>query len=160
MESNLKMENVDVYNNMGGQVKVGEKDSGIYIANTLIAGVKFDIKQLVNNITFADDLVSEEINIQYVLICNLSSIPIYLYRDTTRTKVEKQYIVRYSYKAPTDISLFNEENIPIRAVVYKTSISNNFVIKVTDSVANNGDSIFDIADSTGIFGLCCVLMNA
>lgn len=160
MESNLKMENVDVYNNMGGQVKVGEKDSGIYIANTLIAGVKFDIKQLVDNIIFADDLVHEEINIQLILICNLSSIPIYLYRDSVRTEVKKQYIEWYSFRAPTAISLFNEDNTPIRAITQKMSISNNFVTEITDSVVNNGDSVFDITDSTGIFGLGCVLMNA
>lgn len=148
-------------------LKIGELTSGLFAGDKLIAGKEFDIKQLVDNITFADDLVHEEINTQLVLICNLSSIPIYLYRDSVRTEIKKQYIEWYSFRAPTAISraptaisLFNEDNTPIRAITQKVSISNNFVTEITDSVVNNGDSVFDIADSTGIFGLGCVLMNA
>lgn len=141
-------------------LKIGELTSGLFAGDKLIAGKEFDIKQLVDNITFADDLLHEEINIQLILICNLSSIPIYLYRNSARTEIKKQYIGWYSFKAPTAISLFNEENTPIRAITQKISISNNFVTKITDSVVNNGDSVFDIADSTGTFGLVCVLMNA
>ena len=141
-------------------LKIGELTSGLFAGDKLIAGKEFDIKQLVDNITFADDLVHEEINIQLILICNLSSIPIYLYRDSVRTEIKKQYIEWYSFRAPTAISLFIEDNTPIRAIIQKVSISNNFVTKITDSVVNNGDSVFDIADSTGIFSLGCVLMNA
>lgn len=145
---------------INGGVRVGISNTSIRIGNQLIAGKEFDIKQLVDNITFADDLVHEEINAQLVLICNLSSIPIYLYRDSVRTEIKKQSIDWYSYRAPTAIRLFNEDNTPIRAITQKVSISNNFVAKITDSVVNNGDSVFDIADSTGIFSLGCVLMNA
>lgn len=145
---------------INGGVRVGISNTSIRIGNQLIAGKEFDIKQLVDNITFADDLVHEGINTQYVLICNLSSIPIYLYRDSVRTEIKKQYIEWYSFRTPTAISLFNEDNTPIRAITQKMSISNNFVTEITDSVVNNGDSVFDIADSTGIFGLGCVLMNA
>lgn len=60
-------------------LKIGELTSGLFAGDKLIAGKEFDIKQLVDNITFADDLVHEEINAQLVLICNLSSIPIYLF---------------------------------------------------------------------------------
>lgn len=141
-------------------LKIGELTSGLFAGDKLIAGKEFDIKQLVDNITFADDLVHEEINIRLILICNLSSIPIYLYRDSVRTEIKKQYIEWYSFRAPTAIRLFNEDNTPIRAITQKESISNNFVTEITDSVVNNGDSVFDIADSTGIFGLGCVLMNA
>lgn len=141
-------------------LKIGELTSGLFAGDKLIAGKEFDIKQLVDNITFADDLVHEEINTQLVLICNLSSIPIYLYQDSVRTEIKKQCIERYSFRVPTAISLFNEDNIPIRAITQKVSISNNFVTEITDSVVNNGDSVFDIADNTGIFGLSCVLMNA
>lgn len=141
-------------------LKIGELTSGLFAGDKLIAGKEFDIKQLVDNITFADDLVHEEINIQLILICNLSSIPIYLYRDSVRTEIKKQYIEWYSLRATTAISLFNEDNTPIRAITRKVSISNNFVTEITDSVVNNGDSVFDIADSTGISGLGCVLMNA
>lgn len=141
-------------------LKIGELTSGLFAGDKLIAGKEFDIKQLVDNIVFADDLVHEEINAPLVLICNLSSIPIYLYRDSVRTEIKKQCIEWYSFSAPTAISLFNEDNTPIRAITQKMSVSNNFVTELTDSVVNNGDSVFDIADSTGIFGLCCVLMNA
>lgn len=141
-------------------LKIGELTSGLFVGDKLIAGKGFDIKQLVNNIIFADDLVHKEINTQLVLICNLSSIPIYLYRDSVRTEIKEQFIGWYSFRAPTNISLFNEGNIPIRVVTQKLSVSNNFVTEITDSVVNNGDSVFDIADSTGIFGLGCVLMNA
>lgn len=141
-------------------LKIGELTSGLFAGDKLIAGKEFDIKQLVDNITFADDLVHEEINIQLVLICNLGSIPIYLYRDSVRTEIKKQQIEWYSFIVPTAISLFNEDNTPIRAITQKVSISNNFVTEITDSVVNNGDSVFDIADSTGILGLGCVLMNA
>lgn len=141
-------------------LKIGELTSGLFAGDKLIAGKEFDIKQLVDNITFADDLVHEGINTQYVLICNLSSIPIYLYRNSEKTEIKKQYIEWYSFEAPTAISLFNEDNTPIRAITQEKSVSNNFVTKITDSVVNNGDSVFDIADSTGILGLGCVLMNA
>lgn len=69
-------------------LKIGELTSGLFAGDKLIAGKEFDIKQLVDNITFADDLVHEGINTQYVLICNLSSIPIYLYRDSVRTEIK------------------------------------------------------------------------
>lgn len=141
-------------------LKIGELTSGLFAGDKLIAGKEFDIKQLVDNITFADDLVYEVSNIQLVLICNLSSTPIYLYRDTVRTEIKKQYIEWYSFRAPTDISLFNEDNTPIRAITQKVSVSDNFVTEITDSVVDSGDSVFDIADSTGIFYLSCVLMNA
>lgn len=141
-------------------LKIGELTSGLFAGDKLIAGKEFDIKQLVDNIIFADGLVHKGINTQLVLICNLSSIPIYLYRNTVRTEIKKQYIDWYSFKAPTAISLFNEDNTPIRAITQKMSITNNFVSEITDSVVNNGDSVFDIADSTGIFSLGCVLMNA
>lgn len=141
-------------------LKIGELTSGLFAGDKLIAGKEFDIKQLVDNITFADDLVHEGINTQYVLICNLSSIPIYLYRDSERIEIKKQHIELYSFEAPTAISLFNEDNTPIRAITLEESIYNDFVTKITDSVVNNGDSVFDIADSTGILGLGCVLMNA
>lgn len=141
-------------------LKIGELTSGLFAGDKLIAGKEFDIKQLVDNITFADDLVYEEIDTQLVLICNLSSIPIYLYRDSVRTEIKKQYIEWYSFRAHTAISLLNEDNTPIRAITQKVSISSNFVTEITDSVVNNGDSVFDIADSTGIFGFGCVLMNA
>lgn len=141
-------------------LKIGELTSGLFAGDKLIAGKEFDIKQLVDNITFADDLVHEGINTQYALICNLSSIPIYLYRNSEKTEIKKQYIEWYSFEAPTAISLFNEDNTPIRAITQKTSVYNDFVTKITDSVVNNGDSVFDIADSTGILGLVCVLMNA
>lgn len=69
-------------------LKIGELTSGLFAGDKLIAGKEFDIKQLVDNITFADGLVHEEINTQLVLICNLSSIPIYLYRDSVRTEIK------------------------------------------------------------------------
>ena len=90
-------------------LKIGELTSGLFAGDKLIAGKEFDIKQLVDNITFADDLVHEEINTQLVLICNLSSIHIYLYRDSVRTEIKKQHIEWYSFIAPTAISLFNED---------------------------------------------------
>lgn len=43
-------------------LKIGELTSGLFAGDKLIAGKEFDIKQLVDNITFADDLVHEEIN--------------------------------------------------------------------------------------------------
>lgn len=69
-------------------LKIGELTSGLFAGDKLIAGKEFDIKQLVDNITFADGLVHEGINTQLVLICNLSSIPIYLYRDSVRTEIK------------------------------------------------------------------------
>lgn len=141
-------------------LKIGELTSGLFAGDKLIAGKGFDIKQLVDNIIFADDLVHEEINVRLVLICNLSSIPIYLYRDSVRAEIKKQHIEWYSFNAPTAICLFNEDNTPIRAITQKVSISNNLVTEITDSVVDNGDSVFDIADSAGILGLSCVLMNA
>lgn len=145
---------------INGGVRVGISNTSIRIGNQLIAGKEFDIKQLVDNITFADDLVHEELNAQLILICNLSSIPIYLYQDSKRIEIKKQSVEWFSSRVPTAISLFNEDNTPIRAITQWMTIFNYFVAKITDSVVNNGDSVFDIADSSGVFSLCCVLMNA
>ncbi len=49
-------------------LKIGELTSGLFAGDKLIAGKEFDIKQLVDNITFADGLVHEGINTQLVLI--------------------------------------------------------------------------------------------
>ena len=141
-------------------LKIGELTSGLFAGDKLIAGKGFDIKQLVGNITFADDLVHEEINTQLILIYNLSSVPVYLYIDPDRIEIKEQHIEWHTFKAPAAISLFNEDNTPIRAITQMMSISNNSVTEITDYVVNNGDSVFDYADSTGIFGFGCVLMNA
>lgn len=52
-------------------LKIGELTSGLFAGDKLIAGKEFDIKQLVDNITFADDLVHEGINIFAILVVSL-----------------------------------------------------------------------------------------
>jgi hypothetical protein len=161
------MNNIDTYNNGGGQVKVGENNSGIYIADTLVAGVKFDIKQLVDNITIANDFIdiSDGPNARRILIVNLSdSSETVLYRDDIQTKIPAQHIEWYSYDNVNNqsIAYYNEGNADLRCLLQYIEGGRNLVTSYVDSICSNGDSMFDIYDNKVpiTYNIVCIVMNA
>lgn len=162
MNSNLKND-INTYNNGGGQVKVGVKDSGIYIGNTLVAGVKFDIKQLLNNITVPHDYNNVSDNKPRILIINLSdSSDTVLYRDGVQTKIPAQHIEWYSYSLGNNVSYVNEGNTPLQIFqeTYFVVVNNGYRITYYKFVARNGDGIIDNEFNTNDYTLMtCIIMN-
>ena len=166
MDSN-NVNNINTYNNGGGQVKVGENNSGVYVGDALVAGVKFDIKQLVDNITIANDFIdiSDGQNARRILIVNLSdSSETVLYRDDIQTKIPSQHIEWYSYNNVNNqsIAYYNEGNADLRCLLQYIEGGRNLVTSYVDSIYSNGDSMFDIYDATVpiTYNIVCIVMNA
>lgn len=156
------MNDINTYNNGGGQVKVGVKDSGIYIGDTLVAGIKFDIKQLLNNIVIPYDYNNVSDNAPRLLIINLSdSSDTVLYRDGVQTKITAQHIEWYSYRLGNTVSYVNEGNTPLRVLQQTYLIdSNSYTIEYNQLVARNGNNIIDNEfNINGYTLMTCIVMN-
>ena len=152
-----------VSNNIRGGVKVGSSNTkGIYIGNTLITDNKFDISQLLNNITIPDDYNSASNNAPRILIINLSnSSDTALYRDDIQTKIPAQHIEWYSYSLGSTVSYVNEGNTPLQVLqeTYLTN-DNSYTIACYKLTARNGDIIIDNEfDVNGYQLLTCIVMN-
>lgn len=156
------MNDINTYNNGGGQVKVGAKDSGIYIGDTLVAGINFDIKQLLNNINIPNDYNNVSDNAPRLLIINLSdNSDTILYRDGVQTKIPAQHIEWYSYSLGSDVSYVNKGNTPLR-VLQETYLikSNSFTIAYSQLVAKNSNIIIDNEFNANSCSLMtCIVMN-
>ena len=155
-----------ISNNIGRGIKVGSSSTkGIYIGNTLITDNKFDISQLLNNITIPDDYNNVSEYVQRALIVNLSdSSETVLYRDDIQTKIPAQHIEWYSYNNlnSKSIAYYNEGNADLRYLFQHIEIGRNFVTSYVDSTCSNGDSMFDIYDAAlqTTFNIVCIVMNA
>jgi hypothetical protein len=151
----------------GGGLKVGRDNAGVFIGSTLIAGKEFDIKQLLNNITIANDFVdiSDGSNERRILIVNLSdSSETVLYRDDIQTKIPAQHIEWYSYNNVNNqsIAYYNEGNADLRCLLQYMENKRNLVTSYVDNICSNGDSMFDIYDATVPItcNIVCIVMNA
>lgn len=156
------MNNIDTYNNGGGQVKVGENNSGVYVGDTLVAGVKFDIKQLLNNITIPDDYNNVSDNVPRILIINLSdNSDTVLYRDSQETRIPAQHIEWYSFAPGATVSYVNEGDTPLQ-VFQETYLTdgNSYTITYHKLTSRSGNIIIDNEfDVNGYQLLTCILMN-
>lgn len=151
-----------VSNNIGG-VKIGSSNTkGVYIGNTLISDNKFDIKQLLNNITIPDDYNNVSDNVPRILIINLSdSSDTVLYRNGVQTKIPAQRIEWYTYALGYTVSYVNEGNAPLQ-VFQETYLidSNSYTIAYHKLVARNGNIIIDNEFNTNGYTLMtCIVMN-
>lgn len=162
MDSN-NMNNIDTYNNGGGQVKVGENNSGVYVGDALVTGVKFDIKQLLNNITSDPNYNNVSDNVPRILIINLSdNSDTVLYRDSRETRIPAQHIEWYSFAPGTTVSYVNEGDTPLQVFqeTYLTD-SNSYTIAYHKLTARSGNIIIDNEfDVNGYQLLTCIVMNA
>lgn len=148
-------------------LKIGELTSGLFAGDKLIAGKEFDIKQLVDNITIANDFIdiSDGPNARRILIVNLSdSSETVLYRDDIQTKIPAQHIEWYSYDNVNNqsIAYYNEGNADLRCLLQYMEGGRNLVTSYVDNICSNGDSMFDIYDATVpiTYNIVCIVMNA
>lgn len=147
-------------------LKIGELTSGLFAGDKLIAGKGFDIKQLVDNINIADGFVdiSEGANKRRILIINLSdSSETVLYRDEVQTKIPAQHIEWYSYDINNQsFAYYNEGNTELRCLLQYVENEPIVVTSYVDTICSNGDSMFDVYDSTVPItaNVVCIVMNA
>lgn len=147
-------------------LKIGELTSGLFAGDKLIAGKGFDIKQLVDNINIADGFVdiSEGANKRRILIINLSdSSETALYRDGVQTKIPAQHIEWYSYDINNQsFAYYNEGNTELRCLLQYVENEPIVVTSYVDTICSNGDSMFDVYDSTVPItaNVVCIVMNA
>lgn len=148
-------------------LKIGELTSGLFAGDKLIAGKEFDIKQLVDNINIADDFVdvSEGANKRRILIINLSdSSETVLYRDEVQTKIPAQHIewYRYDIRNSQSFAYYNEGNTELRCLLQYVENEPIVVTSYVDRICSNGDSMFDVYDSTVPItdNIVCIVMNA
>ena len=139
-------------------LKIGELTSGLFAGDKLIAGKEFDIKQLVDNITIANDFIdiSDGPNARRILIVNSS--------DDIQTKIPAQHIEWYSYDNVNNqsIAYYNEGNADLRCLLQYMESKRNLVTSYVDNICSNGDSMFDIYDATVpiTYNIVCIVMNA
>lgn len=156
------MNNVDTYNNGGGQIKVGENNSGVYVGDAFVAGVEFDIKQLLNNITYYLDYNNVSDNVPRILIVNLSdNSDTVLYRNTVETPIPAKHIEWYSFNSGTTVSYVNEGDVPLK-VFQETYLidSNNYTITYHHLTARSGNNIIDNKSNiNGYTLMTCIVMN-
>lgn len=147
-------------------LKIGELTSGLFAGDKLIAGKEFDIKQLVDNITIANDFVdiSEGSSVRRILIVNLSdSFETVLYRGEVQTKIPAQHIEWYSYDINNQsFAYYNEGNTELRCLLQYVENEPIVVTSYVDTICSNGDSMFDVYDSTVPIAanVVCIVMNA
>lgn len=146
----------------GGQVKVGENNSGVYVGDALVAGVKFDIKQLLSNITSDPNYNNVSDNVPRILIVNLSdSSETVLYRNEVQTKIPAQHIEWYSFNLGTTVSYVNEGDTSLQ-VFQETYLTdgNSYTVTYHKLVARSGNIIIDNEfDVNGYQLLTCIVMN-
>lgn len=147
-------------------LKIGELTSGLFAGDKLIAGKEFDIKQLVDNITIANDFedISEDSSVRRILIVNLSdSSETVLYRDEAQTKIPAQHIEWYSYNiSKQSLAYYNEGNTDLRCLLQYVKNKPIVVTSYVDTICSNGDSMFNVYDSAVPItaNVVCIVMNA
>lgn len=145
-----------------GQVKVGENNSGVYIGDALVAGVNFDITQLLSNISIDSTYNNVSDNIPRILIVNLSdNSDTVLYRDTVETRIPAKHIEWYSFNLGATISYVNESDASLQ-VFQETYLTdgNSYTITYHRLTARSGNIIIDNEfDVNGYQLLTCIVMN-
>lgn len=147
-------------------LKIGELTSELFAGDKLIAGKEFDIKQLVDNITIANDFVdiSDGSSVRRILIVNLSdSSETVLYRGEAQTKIPAQHIEWYSYDINNQsFAYYNKGNTDLKVLLQYVENEPIVVTSYVDTICSNGDSMFDVYDSTVPItaNVVCIVMNA
>lgn len=132
-------------------LKIGELTSGLFAGDKLIAGKEFDWSKLYDALTYlppSDTLYSTRM----LIIANLSSHNISLYRSGRLTTVESGKIDWYSNGVGSNINfnIQNENDVPIRFLeIYKwhSTGEENEPIEVREDISQPGSYINAFAEN-------------
>ncbi len=126
-------------------LKIGELTSGLFAGDKLIAGKEFDWSKLYDALTYlppSDTLYGTRM----LIIANLSSHNISLYRSGQLTTVESGKIDWYSNGVGSNINfnIQNESNGPVRYLeIYKCRLvgSSDSQIEINENICQPGSAI-------------------
>lgn len=132
-------------------LKIGELTSGLFAGDKLIAGKEFDWSKLYDALTYlppSDTLYGTRM----LIIANLSSHNISLYRSGKLTTVESSKIDWYSdgVGSNIDFNIQNENDVPIRFLeIYKWRFTGeeNEPIEVREDISQPGSYINTFAEN-------------
>lgn len=129
----------------GGGVKVGTSNTSIRIGNQFIAGKEFDWSKLYDALTYLPP-IDTIFNTRMLIVANLSSHEISLYRGGQLTIIESGKIDWYSNGVGSniDLDLQNESNAAIRYLEiykYRPVGSSDSQIGINEDICQPGSAI-------------------
>lgn len=136
---------------INGGVRVGISNTSIHIGNQLIAGKEFDWSKLYDALTYLPP-TETLYKTRMLIIANLSSHNISLYRSGQLTTVESGKIDWYSNGVGSNINfnIQNENDVPIRFLeIYKWHFTGeeNEPIEVREDISQPGSYINAFAEN-------------
>jgi hypothetical protein len=132
-------------------LKIGELTSGLFAGDKLIAGKEFDWSKLYDALTYLPP-TDTQYGTRMLIIANLSSHDISLYRSGQLTIVESGKIDWYSNGVGSNINfnIQNENDVPIRFLeIYKWHFTGeeNEPIEVREDISQPGSYINAFAEN-------------
>lgn len=132
-------------------LKIGELTSGLFAGDKLIAGKEFDWSKLYDALTYLPP-TDTQYRTRMLIIANLSSHDISLYRSGKLTIVESGKIDWYSNGVGSNINfnIQNENDVPIRFLeIYKWHFTGeeNEPIEVREDISQPGSYINAFAEN-------------
>lgn len=126
-------------------LKIGELTSGLFAGDKLIAGKEFDWSKLYDALTYLPP-TDTQYGIRMLIIANLSSHDISLYRSGQLTIVESGKIDWYSNGVGSniDFDIQNESNGPVRYLeIYKCRLvgSSDSQMEINENICQPGSAI-------------------
>lgn len=126
-------------------LKIGELTSGLFVGDKLIAGKEFDWSKLYDALTYLPPTDTIR-GTRMLIVANLSSHDISLYRSGQLTTIESGKIDWYSngLGSNIDLDLQNESNAAIRYLeIYKCYLVGNSdpQIEVREDICQPGSAI-------------------
>lgn len=132
-------------------LKIGELTSGLFAGDKLIAGKEFDWSKLYDALTYLPP-TGTQYETRMLIIANLSSHDISLYRSGQLTTVESGKIDWYSNGVGGNMNfdIQNENDVPIRFLeIYKWhfTVEENEPIEVREDISQPGSYISAFAEN-------------
>ena len=126
-------------------LKIGELTSGLFAGDKLIAGKEFDWSKLYDALTYLPP-TDTQYGTRMLIIANLSSHNISLYRSGQLTTVESGKIDWYSNGVGSniDFDIQNESNGPVRYLeIYKCRLvgSSDSQMEINENICQPGSAI-------------------
>lgn len=126
-------------------LKIGELTSGLFAGDKLIAGKEFDWSKLYDALTYLPP-TDTQYGTRMLIIANLSSHDISLYRNGQLTIVESGKIDWYSNGVGSniDFDIQNESNGPVRYLeIYKCRLvgSSDSQMEINENICQPGSAI-------------------
>lgn len=126
-------------------LKIGELTSGLFAGDKLIAGKEFDWSKLYDALTYLPP-TDTQYKTRMLIIANLSSHDISLYRSGHLTIVESSKIDWYSNGVGSniDFDIQNESNGPVRYLeIYKCRLvgSSDSQMEINEDICQPGSAI-------------------